>query len=941
MAASTGQELLERDAELTRIDALIAAAVGGSGAVAVVDAAAGLGKTALLKAACRRAESAGMRVLAGRGGELEHDFAYGIARQLFEPLLHEGGEQARGALFVGPAALAASVIGASDLRPLDSPYAALHGLYWLAVNLAADQPLLFAIDDAHWADPPSLRYLLYLAQRLEGLPVLVLLTTRPGEPGVDAATFDAIIASSGASVLQPAPLSDDAVGALVHRRWPSAHDDAFVQAARTATGGVPFLVHELLESVAADGMAADLASAARLGELSSRGIARSTLLRLERLGPQATAVARAVAILGRHATVQHLSALAGLVPAETLAAIDHLAGASILEKAEPVRFAHPILRAAVYDELPGAERSAAHARAASMLVAEGAEAEDVGQHLLLVAPGDDAAALETLRAAAVSALRRGGPESSVAFLRRAVAEAREPALRSELLHELGRAQMLVQDVGALTHLREALRLAPDAQQRARVAVDLTQVLGWTAEWDELTSVLDSTIAELAGQADDLAAKLEAYRATRLAYDPHGVEDYDRRRDYLLSLAERVGGEAGDSLALLLASVSTLRGERLRDSASRARQILAGGGHVGRVGGEHWSLPQGIVALLFNEEIGPAHDAAEAMAEDGLHRGSVTAFMLGIGHRGFAETRRGNLAAAEADLRTAIGLMEQEHQSFMLPSAIWYYGDTLLERSGLSDIVGLVHTLEAPPQLAGTLTEAVVLDVRGRLKLADDDRPGAIADLRAAGAILAATRMVNPAASPWRSQLALALGRTGSAEASGLVAEELRMARESGMPRAVGVSLRAAGLLAGATGVGQLRESCDVLAGSPARLEYARSLVELGAALGRQNQRGEAREHLRSGLDLAQSCGAERLADRAEEELRVSGARPRRRRVSGFDALTPSEARAARMASGGMSNREIAQSLFVTPKTVENQLGRVYLKLGISGRDALPAAFGPA
>ena len=170
-----------------------------------------------------------------------------------------------------------------------------------------------------------------------------------------------------------------------------------------------------------------------------------------------------------------------------------------------------------------------------------------------------------------------------------------------------------------------------------------------------------------------------------------------------------------------------------------------------------------------------------------------------------------------------------------------------------------------------------------------------------------------------------------------------MARESGMPRAVGVSLRAAGLLAGATGVGQLRDSCDVLAvRSPARLEHARSLVELGAALGRQNQRGEAREHLRSGLDLAPVVRRRtpRRSRRggASREWRAAAAPSR-----GAALMRSLRARHARRAwrPEGWSNREIAQSLFVTPKTVENQLGRVYLKLGISGRDALPAVFGPA
>jgi DNA-binding CsgD family transcriptional regulator len=941
MVGAQAQRLLERDDELACIDELIAAASGGVGAVAVIDGAAGFGKTSLLESARTRAAAAGMRVLHARGGELEHDFSYGVAMQLFEPLLREYGEDARETLFAGPAALAAGVIGASELLPVASQYAALHGLYWLAVNVAAVRPLLLAIDDAHWADPPSLRYLLYVAQRIEGLPVLVLMATRPGEPGVDVATLDAIAASSSTPVLSPAPLSDQAVHELVRARWPDAHDEAFVQAARAATGGVPFLIHELLQSVAADGLAPDASSAGSLHELSSSGVARATVQRLERLGPEAADVARAASVLGRQATVRHLAALAHLAPDDTLAAIDRLVGAGILERAEPVRFAHPILRAAVYDEIPGGARSAAHARTASMLGEEGTPAEEVGQHLLLVTPGEDAGTLEWLRAAAVSALARGGGESSAAFLRRAVAEAHEPALRSELLHDLGRTELLLQDPGALPHLQEALRLAPGPEQRARVTLDLAQVLMWVADWDGLSSVLANALAEVGGRADELEAKLEAYAAAKLAYDPRGVDEYDRRRDYLLSLADRVGGEAGDTLALLLASISTSRGERLADSAALAAQVLDGGGHIARVGGEHWSLPQGIVALVFNEEIEAAHQASEAMADDGRRRGSVTAFMLGIGHRGFGETRRGNLVAAEADLRAAIGLMEQEHQSFMLPSAVWYYCDALLEREGLGDIASLARGLELPPQLARTMTEAIVLDGRGRLKLAGGDRAGAIADLRAAGTIFTAMRMVNPAISPWRSQLALALGRGDSSEPAALVEEELALARSAGFPRAEGVALRAAGLLAGAEGIAALSESCELLARSPARLELARSLVELGAALRRGNQRTAARERLRQGLDLAQSCGAERLAARAEEELRASGARPRRRRVSGADALTPSEARVARMAAAGMSNREIAQSLFVTPKTVENQLGRVYAKLGASGREALPEALGQA
>jgi DNA-binding CsgD family transcriptional regulator len=156
-----------------------------------------------------------------------------------------------------------------------------------------------------------------------------------------------------------------------------------------------------------------------------------------------------------------------------------------------------------------------------------------------------------------------------------------------------------------------------------------------------------------------------------------------------------------------------------------------------------------------------------------------------------------------------------------------------------------------------------------------------------------------------------------------------------MTRPEGIALRTLGLLGeGVARTRTLQSSVALLEGADAPLELARSLVALGASLCRDGQRSAADAPLRAGLDLAHRCGAERLAVRAEEQLRAMGARPRRRAVSGLESLTPGEARVATHAASGMTNREIAQALFVTSKTVENQLGRIYAKLGISGRDKL-------
>jgi DNA-binding CsgD family transcriptional regulator len=187
----------------------------------------------------------------------------------------------------------------------------------------------------------------------------------------------------------------------------------------------------------------------------------------------------------------------------------------------------------------------------------------------------------------------------------------------------------------------------------------------------------------------------------------------------------------------------------------------------------------------------------------------------------------------------------------------------------------------------------------------------------------------------RVSLALALSRSDRPEVLRLAKEELELANASGLPRARGVALRAAGLLdGGSRGIELLRESLALLEATPSQLEQARTLVELGAALRRDQQRAAAREPLRVGLDLAHQCGAERLANRAEEELRATGARPRRRELSGVDVLTASERRVVRMAAEGMSNPQIAQSLFVTIKTVEMHLGHAYRKLDVASRAEL-------
>jgi ATP/maltotriose-dependent transcriptional regulator MalT len=308
-------------------------------------------------------------------------------------------------------------------------------------------------------------------------------------------------------------------------------------------------------------------------------------------------------------------------------------------------------------------------------------------------------------------------------------------------------------------------------------------------------------------------------------------------------------------------------------------------------------------------------------------------------RGLTLAQRGDLEAAVQDLR------ESDELVSYLPSqqgAIYfhsYLADVLTNRGELDEAQRSLDQLGLPEQVAESGHLIFFLGARGWLRHARRDFAGAAADFEQLGNCMGAFDMHNPAVLAWRSHLALALlGLERREEALELAREEVELARAWGAPRPVGVALRVQGLAeGGAEGIETLRESLAVLEGSSARLERARTMAALGAALRRANKRAEARELLKEALDVAVRSGAQPLVEHAEAELAATGARPRRLLLSGVESLTASERRVAAFAAQGLSNKDIAQALFVTTKTVELHLSNVYRKLGIGSRTELPQA----
>jgi len=942
--------LLEREHELSRVDALLALAQAGSGDMLLIAGPAGIGKSVLLGVARERAVLAGMRVLSGSGRELESGFSFGVARQLFEPLLAGAGEIEQDALLAGAARRALTALeGETDHLPLaaasDPPFAVAHGLYWLAVNASGAAPVLVAIDDLQWADQASLRFVLYLADRLSGLPVALALTWRTGE-GVAPGTADCLTRLeqiAAGDVLSPGALSPEAVTVLLSGGFGTAPGDGFARSCHEATGGNPFLIRELIETLRADGIGPGDAVADRVAGLGPRSVAREVASRVARLGPAASELARSVAILGDEAALRHAAALAGMGLADAAASADRLAGIGVLEPGTPLRFVHSIVRTAVHDDIPRVERGLRHAEAARLLAAEGADPDVVCAHLLVCEPAGSLEVVDRLREAAARAMRRGAPESAGAYLSRALAETADVSWRAALLHELGLAEKVLADPAAVRHLQESLELASDPVQRAAVAPDLAELLVLTGQWDAGAAFIQAALEELAdcdAQQDERAraavVRLQTWLVGIAAFDPDLVSEFDRRVGRLLATAREDTAEQR-TLAAALAGILAWRGEPAGAVLALLDHALDGGRLLTSGDTHPLMVAQALIAPVWLDELTRAEALASQLFACARSRASVAELAVAACVRAAVRARRGELVAAESDVRTAMEIAAEHRATFVVPSALYCGADALIERAGLADIAAVATKIELGPDLARTASGAILREVRGRLALAAGDFAAARAELRAAAETYESLNLLNPGTG-WRSALALALAADDPGEALRLADRELELARLSGLPRPAGIALRTRGvLMGGQRGLGDLREAAEVLASCGAGLEHARALVELGAALRRANQRTAAREPLRTGLDLAYRCGAGRLAQRATDELRATGARPRRAPLTGLEALTPSERRVAELAAGGMSNPEIAQAVFVTLNTVEGHLRHVYQKLSVSSRTELPAA----
>jgi DNA-binding CsgD family transcriptional regulator len=929
-----GSRLLERERELAVLERAITAAAAGSAGLILVEGPAGIGKSRLLIEARRRAAEGQLLVLSARGGELERDFPFGIVRQLFEARLAVDGVRAR--VLSGAALAAAPIFGLEAESPGDettgeATFGSLHGLYWLTLNLSADQPLLLAVDDLHWCDRASLRFLAYLARRLEEVPVLLVGSLRPSEPGADQALLAELTSDLHADVLFPGALTAAAAAEVIRDRLGDDVEPAFAHACHASTGGNPLLLSELLKALVSDRVQPTATNVDVVADLGPRAASRAVLLRLARLSDAAVRVARSIAVLGDGAELGTVAALEGLEPEAVAAAFRELVQAEILRPEQPIGFVHPLVQAAVYRDLSVGERELHHGRAARLLVELEAPAEQVAPHVRATPPRGEPWVVDVLRAAAGAALAKGAPDAAISSLLRALDEPLPPELRADLLLELGRAELLTSLPDATGHLRDAYEGLSDPGVRALAAEGLARALVFMEVPEEAATIAHQAGQELPDGLDDLAMRLEVVEHLALFWgareDPSRLQRLQARRTI-----DTTRGIGAKMLAAISAWEWTASAGPADQVTALSRAALADGELSGPRGDAVMTVVAALPLVLADQD--DALDVWGLMRAEAHRSGSIFALSSVQLWNGYTQFLRGELDEAESELRASLETLTLWGLPGQSQWTSAFLAELLVERGTLAEARELLEA--STPASIGSDQSVIIDRAHMRLLLAEGRPDEALA--HAAEYERHARWKRHPRYAPWRSLKAQALDRLGrSDEAIALAAEELAIAREWGSPGTVGRSLRVLGAIERETGVAHLEEACALLKNAPARLEQAKALAALGGVLRRARRPTEAREPLRRALELAEICGARALMDEVRTEIYATGARPRKAALQGIGSLTASERRVADLAATGQSNRDIAQTLYVTPKTIEVHLSNSYRKLGISSRRQLAGA----
>jgi len=925
--------LLERETELAVLEEAVAGVDAGTGALLLIDGAAGAGGTALLRHLAMVGSRHGARVLRAGGAQLERGFPLGVVRQLTLPLLAPPEDDAVPGVV---RTMLGTLLGGSAQDPPPAwPAIAtvLHGLHTLLVSLGEDRTVVVLVDDLHWADELSLRALAFLAARLRGMRVLIGVVLQDGA-GTRDPLVQEIVRAAGYRV-RAEPLSVTAAGKLVGAQFGSGYDPEFAEACHEITGGSPKELRTLLGRAFSHRLGGRAGECGRVRALG--GSFRQERLRfLFRRDPAVEAFGRAVVVLGAHARLRLAGRLSGIDAGGCAAARAALEGTWVTVTPERTVVPEPGLVRVVEESMTAPEAAAAHRAAAELLIECGFPPEDVAVQLLQVDTLRDGREIEQLRSAAVAARRRGAPDAAARYLRRALLDLPPgSAGRARLLVELAAAELDLDPGSAVRHLAQAAPLLPTVRDRAAAVSWIPLAV---AASGPLVVELVRDVAEHLGPADtldgydrELALRLEA-RTWYAGLDDPGRLAEARGRLGDLRDGPYGPGAAERELRAVLLLAGTLSGRA--DAAGTVRQATDLLDHEPAHSGRAWSVLRIVPLLLATAERGDvALPWLESAREHADRSGSPAALALVDAQRALALLGRGELTEARAHAVRAFESADPGWQDTLVLPAM-ALGSVAF---ALRDKLLAVRVLEGTAGGGDLSLFAVRRSLRGMLAAGRGDVQAALAQFLDCGRRLDRAGWQHPGLCPWRTSAAVLSARLGRGDEAVRLAEEYHQRAVTwGSPAVVGRALRIrAAVHEGVRGIRWLRESVELLGTSENSFEQAKACIELGERL-RETEPGEAEQLLVRGHRLAGQCGAGWLADRADglflpaESSRVPARRPE---------LTRGEATVAELAARGRTNSEIAVELRISRRAVEKHLTSSYRKLRIEGRPALAGALG--
>lgn len=923
--------LVERDYEMDLVRAGMRQARGGEGALVMLEGVRGAGKTHLLVAARQEAESDGFRVLHARGDEFEQGFPWAVVRQLFEHCLSAGVCGDRHDPLSGPASLAGAIFDYADPDgPGGGPqgeaglYRTLHGLHWLCRNLSSVTPVLLLLDDAHHADIPSLRFVNYLANRLEGSGVLVVLTSTPGTitgPAAPGQAQELLLSLGRASMARHAalaPLGPDAVRQTITARLGRTPHEDVAAACLTASAGNPLHLGEILDEMDHQGIEPEQAAAPAVARLAPARLTKEVRRQLDRLPAGSAALAAAVAVLEQDAEPRHCAEVAELGETAALRAATALRDADIFGAGSPYAFRRSVVRQVLYAHMPSEARSNAHHRAARCLHAAGSDLPAVAAHLCRTEPGGDAWTVRTLRAAALDALRRSEPEEAARYLRRVLAD---PAAEHDpsILGQLGSAELQARQPSGVEHLKEAMHRARDPLTRERLRLQLALALAASGRHEEALGLLQRA-TPVPGRSQSAAYTIAAVlgRVSTGQRPPRPAGPFAIRAHAAVEALTR-GVSRRRVLRLATGALTQKEPPGQEDVELTGTMLTA------------WVLAQCDATepaeVTLRDTVRGARDSGHVLTAEAAES-LLARVLLDTGRLGEAE-------------EVARRLLRRQEKGSLITTCVPLAAAVLIHclvergRTRVAEEVMGRHGLDGPLPAAAPFLPLRL--ARARLLIRQDHFEAGLRELSECRDEARQQGWRYPSADTEclpEAMRALTV-TTGPRAARKLATDVTERAKAFGAARPLAIALGAQGeIVGGEEGLEMLERADRLLGPTPFLLERARVLIALGATLRRVGRRAAARERLTAGMELARRIGAHALESTAGSELRLAGVRLAR---AGQDRapLTPAEERVAHKAAAGLSNREISQALFVTVKTVEWHLSQAYAKLGIARRAELP------